>query len=185
MNPKSLPSIYFSLTAAVFAFGIDRAHKSVQVATDCMTPGTPTCVQLFSGFAPVSMSDWRGGEIVHVTGFFDYLLTWNTGISYGLLDGLPIWTLGLIMVAAIAALAIWWVKADSGLIRVGLAVCIGGALSNALDRYLYGAVADFFYFHVGDNGFYIFNLADVAISFGVTLLILDLLGVGRKRAERQ
>ncbi len=47
---------------------------------------------------------------------------------------------------------------------------------------LYGQVADFFHFHLGDWSFYIFNLADAAITLGVALLLLDLLGVGSKRA---
>ncbi len=59
--------------------------------------------------------------------------------------------------------------------------CIGGALSNALDRVLYGAVADFFHFHWQDLSFYIFNVADMAITLGVLLLILDLIGIGRPK----
>ncbi|WDR02460.1 signal peptidase II [Devosia algicola] len=184
MTLKSLATIYTSLVAAILAFGIDRAQKAYHIAPDCIAPGQSVCVTPFSGYVPFAMTDWRGGEIIHVTGFFDYVLTWNTGISYGLLDGLPVWVLGLVMAVAIVALAIWWFKADSELIRIGLALCIGGALSNALDRYLFGAVADFFYFHIGGQGFYIFNLADVAITFGVILLILDLLGVGRTRAAK-
>jgi signal peptidase II len=66
-------------------------------------------------------------------------------------------------------------------VRCGLALALGGALSNALDRALYGAVADFFHFHWGDWSFYIFNLADTAISLGVVLLLLDALGVGHRR----
>jgi signal peptidase II len=60
--------------------------------------------------------------------------------------------------------------------------CIGGAASNAVDRILYGAVADFFHFHWGEWSFYIFNIADMAITLGVLLLILDLIGFGRKKA---
>jgi signal peptidase II len=60
-------------------------------------------------------------------------------------------------------------------------LAIGGAVSNALDRLLYGAVADFFHFHWQDWSFYIFNLADMAITAGVLLLILDFVGIGRGR----
>jgi lipoprotein signal peptidase len=59
---------------------------------------------------------------------------------------------------------------------------IGGALSNALDRLLYGAVADFFHFHWQDWSFYIFNLADMAITVGVLLLILDSSASGGRQA---
>ncbi|MCW5723004.1 MAG: signal peptidase II [Devosia sp.] len=129
------------------------------------------------------MTEWRGGEIVPVTPFFDYVLVWNTGISYGLLDGLPTWVLGAIMLVAIAALSVWWWRTSQPLVRLGLAFCIGGALSNALDRLIYGAVADFFHFHWGGWSFYIFNIADMAITLGVILLLLDLVGLGRSKPE--
>lgn len=183
MNPKSLthPSVYFSLTTAILAFGLDRAHKAFQVSADCVAIGAATCVEVFTSYVPFAMTGWRGGEIVRVADFFDYVLVWNTGISYGLLDRMPVWTLGLVMLAAIVALGIWWWRADSSLIRLGLAFCIGGALSNAIDRLIYGAVADFFHLHWGTWSFYIFNLADVAITIGVILLIADLVGLGRPR----
>lgn len=178
MKPASL-SIIISLMAAVFAFGIDRAHKAFQVSSECMAIGTAPCIEIFTSYVPVSMTDWRGGEVVRVTDFFDYVLVWNTGISYGLLASVPAWGLGVLMAVAIVALSIWWLRAESFLIRLGLALAIGGALSNGLDRVIYGGVADFFHFHWGTWSFYIFNLADVAITFGVILLMLDLLGVGR------
>lgn len=175
------PSVYISLAAAVLAFGLDRAHKAYQVAADCIAVGAAPCVEVFTSYVPFAMTGWRGGEVIRVTDFFDYVLVWNTGISYGLFDGLPVWVLGLVMLAAIAALSVWWVRADSALVRLGLALCIGGALSNAIDRLLYGAVADFFHLHWGTWSFYIFNIADVAITAGVILLIADLFGLGRPR----
>lgn len=181
MNLRN-PSVLISLMTAVFAFGIDRAHKAVQVAGDCVAVGQAVCVSVYSSFIPFSMTGWRGGEVVRVTDFFDYVLVWNTGISYGLLDGLPVWSLGVVMLVAIVALAVWWVRADSALLRLGLASCIGGALSNAVDRLLYGAVADFFHLHWGTWSFYIFNIADVAISIGVILLLADLIGLGKRPA---
>lgn len=153
------PAVSLSILIAVIVFVIDRLHKYLQV----------------------DVAGWIGGEVINVAPFFDYVLVWNTGISYGLLDSLPVWTLGIIMLVAIAALSVWWWRADTKLIRLGLALCVGGALSNALDRLIYGAVADFFHFHWGSTSFYIFNIADVAITFGVILLIADMLGVGRLR----
>lgn len=172
-----IPSILLFLAA----FAIDRAHKHLQVAADCIGFAMSTCVAIPATYVPITMGNWRGGEIVRVTDFFDYVLVWNTGISYGLLDGLPVWALGIIMAAAMAALAFWWWRSDNGLIRAGLALCLGGALSNAVDRLIYGAVADFFHFHWGNWSFYIFNIADVALTFGVLLLLLDLVGIGQKK----
>ena len=183
MSVKALtnPSVYVSITMAILAFGLDRAHKAFQVSADCVAIGAAQCVEVFTSYVPFAMSEWRGGEVVRVTDFFDYVLVWNTGISYGLLDGMPVWALGLVMLAAILALGIWWLRADSALVRLGLAFCIGGALSNAVDRVIYGAVADFFHLHRGTWSFYIFNVADIAITLGVILLIADLIGLGRPR----
>jgi signal peptidase II len=152
---RYLPSIQLLLVG----FGADRMHKIVQIG----------------------VLGWRGGEYVPVTSFFDYVLVWNTGISYGLFSALPVYAIGLLIAAALAGLAVWWWHADSALVRAGLALAIGGALSNAVDRFEYGAVADFFHFHLGQNSFYIFNLADVAITLGVVLLVLDLVGMGHRR----
>lgn len=171
-----------SLIGAAVAFGLDRIHKFVQVSGDCIALGQQVCVGNAFGFVPEAATGWRGGEFVPVTPFFDYVLVWNTGISYGLLSAVPAWGLGLVMTAALVGLAIWWWRADQPLVRLGLAVAIGGALSNAIDRWIYGAVADFFHLHAGSWSFYIFNIADTAITLGVILLILDLLGIGRKRS---
>ena len=154
---RSAPLV--SLFFGVFAFALDRLHK----------------------FWQIDLEGWRGGEFVRVTDFFDYVLVWNTGISYGLLGDVPAYVLGALIVVAIAALGVWWWRSTHPLVRIGLMFCIGGALSNGVDRLLYGAVADFFHFHWQAWSFYIFNLSDVMISFGVLLLILDMLGIGRSR----
>jgi signal peptidase II len=177
------PAILPSLMAAIIAFGLDRAQKGFHIAAECYAIAQAVCVDVPFAYAPVTMTGWRGGEVVSVTSFFDYVLVWNTGISYGLLDGLPTWALGAIMLVAIIGLSVWWWRTDARLVRLGLALCIGGALSNALDRLIYGAVADFFHFHYAGWSFYIFNIADMAITFGVIFLFLDLLGLG-KQAEK-
>jgi signal peptidase II len=173
------PYLISSLIAGIVAFGLDRLHKGVQVSAQCIGAGPEVCLDHPGYFVPVNATGWLGGEFVPVTSFFDYVLVWNRGVSYGLLDFMPVWGLGLIAAVAIAGLAVWWWRTTDALVRFGLMMAIGGALSNALDRLLYGAVADFFHFHVGQVSFYIFNIADVAITFGVLLLLLDFLGLGR------
>ena len=168
-NALRNPTIIASLMAAIIAFGLDRAQKGYHIAAECYAIGQAICVPVPFAYNPISLTGWRGGEVINVTSFFDYVLVWNTGISYGLLDGLPVWALGAVMLVAIVALSVWWWRSDTMLIRLGLALCIGGALSNALDRLIYGAVADFFHFHYGEWSFYIFNIADMAITFGVIL----------------
>jgi signal peptidase II len=157
------PHLLPSLLVGIAAFALDRGQKFLQIET----------------------FGWKGGEFVQVTDFFNYVLVWNPGISYGLFGDLPVWALGLVAAVAIVGLAIWWWRTPDLLVRFGLMLAIGGAVSNALDRLLYGAVADFFHFHWQDYSFYIFNIADMAITFGVVLLILDFLGIGRHKAPPQ
>lgn len=161
-----------SVGLAVVAFAADRIQKGLTVDPACMAWGRALCP---SGVLQGPGSGWHGGEAFQVTEFFTYVLVWNPGISYGLLTTLPVWILGLVMVLAIIGLLTWWWRTPSALVRCGLAVAIGGALSNALDRGLYGAVADFFYFHWQHYSFYVFNIADSAITIGVVLLFADFL----------
>jgi len=118
------------------------------------------------------------GPIAHidVTPFFDLVMVWNRGVSYGLLqaNGLAAtWGLTIFSLAAVVALS-WWLKsAERKVLALGLGLVIGGALGNAIDRVIYGAVADFFHFHAFGHDWYVFNVADAAITVGVILLLLD------------
>lgn len=107
--------------------------------------------------------------------FFDLVLVWNRGISYGMLDQdseIGRWLLILLGIGG-AALFAWWLHSTRSLLAaVSLGLVIGGALSNVVDRVVHGAVADFFLFHVGDFEWYVFNLADAWIVVGAVGLIL-------------
>ena len=117
---------------------------------------------------------------VAVTPFFDLVLAWNTGISYGWFqDSGPVGQAILLAVKATAVivLAVWMAKSGTRLAVIGLGFIIGGAIGNAIDRLAYGAVDDFALFHVQIGGktynWYVFNLADVAIVAGVAALMYD------------
>ena len=108
--------------------------------------------------------------------FFDLTMVWNRGISYGLFEQhgeLGRWLLTGFMLAASVLLWLWAARAGTRLLALSLALIIGGALGNALDRVIYGAVADFARLFWGDVSWYVFNLADAAIVAGVALLLYD------------
>jgi signal peptidase II len=118
--------------------------------------------------------------VVPVAPFFDLVLAWNTGISYGwFAQSGPTGQAILVAVKAIAvvALAVWMAKSQTRLATVALGLIIGGAIGNAIDRFAYGAVVDFALLHVQIGGhtynWYVFNLADVAIVAGVAALLYD------------
>ena len=127
---------------------------------------------------------------VRVTPFFDLVLAWNIGISFGWLqnDGQAAqMALMAVKVLAVVALAIWMARSHTLLATIALGLIIGGAIGNGVDRLAYGAVVDFALFHVeiGGNTFnwYVFNLADVAIVAGVAALLYDsFLGVPAAKA---
>jgi len=127
---------------------------------------------------------------VKVTPFFDLVLAWNVGISFGWFQNdsfLAQAVLTGIKAVAVVVLAVWMARSRTLLATVALGLIIGGAIGNAIDRYAYGAVVDFALFHlqIGGNTFnwYVFNLADVAIVAGVAALLYDsFLGVPAAKA---
>jgi signal peptidase II len=120
--------------------------------------------------------------IVPLAPFVDLVLTWNTGISYGLFrqEG-ALWQWALLGLKAIAVILLWiWLsRTVSRLTAASLGLIIGGALGNAIDRFVHGAVADFVLLHLTTANFsfrwYVFNLADVAIVAGVVGLLYETL----------
>ncbi|MBW7967247.1 signal peptidase II [Bradyrhizobium sp. BR 10261] len=128
--------------------------------------------------------------VVKVTPFFDLVLAWNIGISFGWLqnDGQSAQiALMAVKVVAVIALAIWMARSQTRLATVALGLIIGGAIGNGIDRFAYGAVVDFALFHIEIGGntynWYVFNLADVAIVAGVAALLYDsFLGVPAAKA---
>jgi len=123
-----------------------------------------------------------------LTPYFDLVMAWNRGISYGLLrqdSDAGRWVLVVVTLAVVLALAYWLAQLQDRLPALSLGLIIGGAMGNAIDRIRFGAVADFFSFHIGSFYWYIFNLADVAIVAGVAGLLYDSLMASHKSAGKQ
>lgn len=113
---------------------------------------------------------------VAVTSFFNLVLVWNRGVSFGILsnagDHGP-WLLTGLTLVIVAALAVWLRRERRLLSRVALWMVIAGALGNLIDRLRFGAVVDFLDFHVAGYHWPAFNVADSAISIGAVLLLAD------------
>jgi signal peptidase II len=125
--------------------------------------------------------------LVRVTPFFDLVLVWNKGISYGLLTqetALGRWGLiGFALVASLA-LALWLSRMETRVGAIAIGLIIGGAVGNAIDRIAYGAVADFYSLHAFGFNWYVFNIADAAIVAGVVGLLYDSVFTGHKKAGK-
>lgn len=120
-----------------------------------------------------------------VTPFMDIVLAWNRGISYGLFQqysDFGRWLLVAVSFAAVAWLGRWLWNATGRLTVVSLALIIGGALGNGVDRVVYGAVVDFVHLYYRSFSWYIFNIADAAIVVGVFGLLYESLRPGTEKA---
>jgi signal peptidase II len=112
--------------------------------------------------------------------FLDVVMSWNYGVSYSLFPAHEGAARALLLAGQaviVAGLLVWMWRARSRLTAVALGLVVGGALGNATDRIARGAVADFFWLHttlpVGPLANYVFNVADVAITLGVALLLYE------------
>jgi len=122
-------------------------------------------------------------SITVVPGILSLTRVHNTGAAFGLLNGAEFryktLVVGLVATAALSGLAVYAATLDASqrLSRFGLALIIGGAAGNLIDRVMYGYVLDFVDAYYGGWHFWAFNVADAAITVGVGLMILDILGV--------
>ena len=114
----------------------------------------------------------------------------NRGAAFGILSDadLPYQSLlfagvSLLALGAILAYA-WKLPTDQGMPRLALALIMGGAVGNLLDRLRLGHVVDFVDVYWGEIHFWAFNVADAAISIGAVLVLLDMIGIGRRHAPR-
>lgn len=116
---------------------------------------------------------------------FSLVKRYNTGISFSILatdHAVGPWIFALLATIIAFGLLIWLSQTAERLPAIGLALVVGGAIGNVIDRVREGAVMDFLLFHWKDWAWPAFNLADSAITIGVALLIYDGVFGGRKRA---
>lgn len=138
-----------------------------------------------SKYAMLSWVDIDARPPIVVTSWFSLVMVWNQGISFGMLTNPETYVpyfLILVAVVISAVLARLSLKSDKKVEWIGYSLIIGGALGNVIDRFRFGAVADFFYFHIGTLGWPAFNVADAAICIGVGILLFHSLFFTRKPA---
>ena len=128
-------------------------------------------------------------EILPVGPILDITRIHNEGAAFGLLAEAGGWQRWFFLVLAVViALAItWWLRSlparGHNWLAIGLALILGGALGNAYDRFIDGHVVDYLHFHLGDAYFPAFNVADIGITTGAIMLIIDALLASRRARE--
>ena len=152
MNQRVLPFV-----AAVAVFVLDRITKDL---------------------IKTRLSLWDAWNAV--PGLLNIVHTENPGIAFGMLSNLEnpwrnVFLIGFsALVLAIISAVLLRMGGQGKLLRMGLALVMGGALGNLFDRIVHGTVTDFVELHVGEHYFPAFNVADSAITIGACLLLLDM-----------
>jgi signal peptidase II len=122
-------------------------------------------------------------SITVIPGFMDLTHVRNTGAAFGILNAVdfPLKTAVIAMIATAALIGVGFYAArlpyHQIVARTGLSLIIGGAAGNLIDRVVAGSVVDFVDVYWRTHHFWAFNVADSAISVGVAMMILDMLGI--------
>lgn len=130
--------------------------------------------QVFALAQPISTQSWH--PPIEITGFFDLVMVWNYGVSFGMFSGgepLMRWGLVVLTLVIVIGLSVWVRRTHRLVVAITVSAIIGGAIGNLADRVRFGAVADFLDFHLYGWHWPAFNVADSAISIGVVLLLVD------------
>ena len=155
-----------------------RGNALIAWQRGAFAAGLVFLIDRFSKWWIVGGLDLPSRKPVEIFSFFDLSMVWNKGISLGLFpagDESGRYILIGLTSAVSLAIAYWLYRAQSSFVALALGLVLGGAIGNIWDRFQYGAVADFFHFHLGEWSFYVFNVADAAITLGVLLLIWEAL----------
>jgi signal peptidase II len=129
-------------------------------------------------------------SVTVLPGFIDFTHVRNSGAAFGILNGVdfPFKTILIAVIATSALVGVGMYAASLAhhqlVARLGLALIIGGAAGNLIDRVIAGSVVDFVDVYWRTYHFWAFNVADSAISIGVAIMILDMLGVGERHVSK-
>lgn len=175
--PSPARYFFFGLMLAAGVIAADQLTKwwvfENMLRVNGMVPGFWDWLFAVRDHATFAREDFRS---ITVTSFFNLVVVWNRGVSFGLFGGgdanTPLILIGVAAVIAAGMLA-WLYVAQARAVAVALALVIGGAVGNIIDRAKFGAVADFIDIHAMGYHWPAFNVADSAIVIGAALLMVD------------
>lgn len=124
------------------------------------------------------MGIMRPPRVIEITSFFNLVVGWNRGVSFGMFNTdspLNVWILSILALCIVVVLSVWLTRTDRRTIAAGLGLIIGGAIGNVIDRLRFGAVFDFLDLHAFGYHWPAFNIADSAITVGAVILVADAL----------
>jgi len=169
------------------ALGLPERPPLMRTA-ELIAIGTIVAVDQLSKFVVRSTIPLYAKKVI-IPQLLDFTHVQNTGAAFGVLNAadFPYKSALMIGIATLALVAISLYARQLGshekLSRYGLALILGGAFGNLIDRAIAGYVVDFVDVYWGDAHFWAFNVADAAITIGAILVLLEMIGVGRRHAS--
>jgi signal peptidase II len=163
-------------------------HRSLVSPLEIIGIGTIVVVDQITKFVVKSAIPLYSKHVI-IPNLLDFTHVQNTGAAFGLLNAadFPYKSAVMIGIATLALVAISIYARQLGaherLSRYGLALILGGAFGNLIDRAIAGYVVDFVDVYWGEAHFWAFNVADAAITLGAILVLLEMVGIGRRHAS--
>ena len=123
---------------------------------------------------------------IYVTTYLNFYLIWNKGIAFGLFSFNErfIYNIITVIILVITTAILIMIMKNKGFKKYSLMFVLGGSLGNVFDRIYYSAVPDFIDFHINDFHWFVFNVADIFITFGIICLIFDEILINDKKNEK-
>ena len=123
-------------------------------------------------------------KLISLVFFIDITHIHNYGIAFGLFAGvLPLWFIVLLGIIVIIFLLFWIIKTSNKFEKWGILFIIAGAISNIGDRLINNYVLDFIFFHYQEHYWPAFNFADVYISVGILIIIIESFKIFKTRLK--
>ena len=122
----------------------------------------------------INFFDQASFDEIYLLEFLNIYLIWNKGIAFGLMsfDNVTIYNIITLLIILITLIVFYFSMKNKDITGYFFAMIFAGSLGNLFDRLKYSGVPDFIDFHIGNYHWFIFNVADIAISLGVICLIL-------------
>ena len=160
MLKNSLQKILFYLFIVVLIFFLDR----------------------FSKIYILNLAELNNSVDIYLSSFLNLYLIWNKGIAFGLLsfEENLIYNLITLLISIINIFIVFLIIKIEDIRAYFLILILGGSLGNLFDRVYYASVPDFIDFHIGNFHWFIFNVADIFITLGITCLILAEIFLNKK-----
>tara|TARA_B110001452_G_C15063231_1_gene371097 strand:+ start:275 stop:775 length:501 start_codon:yes stop_codon:yes gene_type:complete len=143
-------------------------------------------VDRFSKIYILKISELQNILDIYINPYLNFYLIWNKGIAFGLLsfNDVLIYNIVTSIIIIITAVVLIMLIKSEGLKKYSLLFVMGGSLGNLYDRIYYSAVPDFIDFHINNFHWFVFNVADIFITFGIICLIFDEVFINNKSDEK-